>query len=325
MTTPTLDVSKLDLYAILSVDENATEKEIVKAYRKQALKWHPDKNPDNPEAVEVFHKLSKALEILTDAPARVAYDKIQKAKKAAEKRHKELDSKRKKLKEDLEFRENAAQSQKDLDISVKKNFQAEIERLRKEGSKLLQKEQELLQEELRKTAEAKQVDDEEEVVTPKLKVKWKAKKGDESNGGYSYTVLHTMFSKYGDVLNLLVSSKKNGSAILELSSRYAAETAVQNEIGLAENPLTLTWLEGHSPPLGSAAAAEVQSQPCNSENRTENRFEIPEEAKGDKGENWLPYQSTAERDYESLVLMKMRQAQERQRLIEQMKKEDEDT
>lgn len=326
MATPKLDVTKLDLYAILAVDENATEKEIVKSYRKQALKWHPDKNPDNPEAVEVFHKLSKALEILTDAPARVAYDKILKAKKAAEKRHKELDSKRKKLKEDLELRENAAQSQKDLDVTVKKNFQAEIERLRKEGSKLLQKEQELLQEELRKTTEAKKRVEEEETITPKLKIRWKAKKGDESNGGYSYSVLHTMFSKYGDVLNLLVSSKKNGSAILELSSQYAAQIAVENETGLPENPLTLTWLEGQSPPLGSAAASEVHSRQGDSENRADDdRFTLPNDTKAERGDNWTSYQSSTEKDYESLVLMKMRQAQERQRLIEQMKKEDEDT
>lgn len=76
------DISKIDLYAVLGVSEDSTEKEIVKSYRKQALKCHPDKNPDNPDAAELFHKLSKALEVLTDAAARAAYDKIQKAKKS---------------------------------------------------------------------------------------------------------------------------------------------------------------------------------------------------------------------------------------------------
>ena len=45
-------------------------------YRKKALKCHPDKNPDDPNAANTFHVLSKALEILTDAPARAAYDKV---------------------------------------------------------------------------------------------------------------------------------------------------------------------------------------------------------------------------------------------------------
>lgn len=71
-----VDISELDLYAVLEVDTEATEQAIVKAYRRKALKCHPDKNPDNPRAAELFHELSKALEILTDKAARAAYDKV---------------------------------------------------------------------------------------------------------------------------------------------------------------------------------------------------------------------------------------------------------
>lgn len=46
--------------------------QIKKAYRKKALTCHPDKNPNNPKAAELFHELSKALEILTDEKARVS-------------------------------------------------------------------------------------------------------------------------------------------------------------------------------------------------------------------------------------------------------------
>lgn len=81
---------------------------IKKAYRKKALQCHPDKNPDDPNASKKFHQLSKVLEILTDEAARKAYDKVLKGRKEAEIRHKELDSKRRKLKEDLEAREKLA-------------------------------------------------------------------------------------------------------------------------------------------------------------------------------------------------------------------------
>uniref|UniRef100_A0A3B5LZI1 DnaJ (Hsp40) homolog, subfamily C, member 17 n=1 Tax=Xiphophorus couchianus TaxID=32473 RepID=A0A3B5LZI1_9TELE len=72
--------------------------QIKKAYRQKALTCHPDKNPDNPKAAELFHQLSQALEVLTDAAAKAAYDKICAAKKQAEERNKKLDDKRKKIK-----------------------------------------------------------------------------------------------------------------------------------------------------------------------------------------------------------------------------------
>ena len=82
--------------------------QIKKAYRKKALKCHPDKNPENPQAVSEFHKLTEALQILTHESARNAYDRVLRAKKKAVIRHNELDIKRKKLKEELELREKNA-------------------------------------------------------------------------------------------------------------------------------------------------------------------------------------------------------------------------
>ncbi|WP_431197476.1 DnaJ domain-containing protein, partial [Streptococcus pneumoniae] len=55
------DMSK-DFYSILGVDRTADEKEIKKAFRKIAMKYHPDRNPDNPEAEEKLKEASKAYE-----------------------------------------------------------------------------------------------------------------------------------------------------------------------------------------------------------------------------------------------------------------------
>ncbi|WP_303783344.1 molecular chaperone DnaJ [Azovibrio restrictus] len=67
-------MSKRDFYEILGVNRDASEDEIKKAYRKLAMKYHPDRNPDSKEAEEKFKEAKEAYEILSDAQKRAAYD-----------------------------------------------------------------------------------------------------------------------------------------------------------------------------------------------------------------------------------------------------------
>jgi len=68
-------MAKRDLYEVLGVNRDASEDELKKAYRKLAMKFHPDRNPDNKEAEEKFKEGKEAYEILTDANKRAAYDR----------------------------------------------------------------------------------------------------------------------------------------------------------------------------------------------------------------------------------------------------------
>ena len=67
-------MAKRDFYDILGVNRDASEDEIKKAYRKLAMKYHPDRNPDNPKAEEQFKEAKEAYEILSDGQKRAAYD-----------------------------------------------------------------------------------------------------------------------------------------------------------------------------------------------------------------------------------------------------------
>lgn len=67
--------AKRDYYEVLGIQKNASEEEIKQAYRKLALKYHPDRNKNNPEAVEHFKEATEAYEILRDPKKRASYDK----------------------------------------------------------------------------------------------------------------------------------------------------------------------------------------------------------------------------------------------------------
>ncbi len=69
----------IDYYEILEVDRSASFEEIKKAYRKLALKYHPDRNPDDKEAEEKFKQINEAYQVLSDKEKRALYDQYGKA------------------------------------------------------------------------------------------------------------------------------------------------------------------------------------------------------------------------------------------------------
>lgn len=300
---PNKKFSDVNLYELLGVSIEADQADIRKAYRKRALVCHPDKNPDNPQAAERFHELSKALEILTDATARAAYDKVLRAKKAAELRTKQLDSKRQKLKEELEERERAAlqklhsaQPYSTVRKSDEEILQEQVDRLRREGSKLLEEEQQAMREQLKRNYNEQK----QQQQTPKfdstqhrIKIKWKADKADPSNGGYTHDQLLQYLKKYGEVVALVMNTKIRGRAMVELKTREACDMILAYEKGNPENPLRFQWV---TPPAEEKASKSLAAGTVND----------------------------SARDYEDLVMRKLRQAEERKRLIEQMMKEEGD-
>lgn len=279
-----LKIEEMDLYEMLDIPPSSSPGDIKKAYRKKALQCHPDKNPDDPEAAKKFHQLSKILEILTDKAAKSAYDKVLKGRKEAAIRHHELDGKRRKLKEELEERERRAG--RGPQKSEAQKLHEEIERLRKEGSRQVQEEIEKVLKEV--NAEKNKVETEWDSSNNRIKIKWRADKKDPKNGSYTQEMLHRFLSKYGEIQALVMSPKKTGSALVEFKDQKAAEMALDLELGLADNPLKLEWVNG---------------PPKNASNKPKSEL-------------------IKDTDFESVTLMNLRRAEERKRLIEQMMAED---
>ena len=68
------DQNKRDYYEVLGVEKNASDAEIKKAYRKLAMKYHPDQNPGDKTAEEKFKEINEAYEVLSDADKKARYD-----------------------------------------------------------------------------------------------------------------------------------------------------------------------------------------------------------------------------------------------------------
>ena len=69
-------MAKRDYYEVLGVSKGAAQDEIKKAYRKMAIQYHPDKNPDDPSAEDKFKEAAEAYEVLSDQQKRQRYDQF---------------------------------------------------------------------------------------------------------------------------------------------------------------------------------------------------------------------------------------------------------
>lgn len=69
-------MSKRDYYEVLEISKSASTEEIKKAYRKMAIKYHPDKNPGDKDAEEKFKEAAEAYEVLSDDNKRARYDQF---------------------------------------------------------------------------------------------------------------------------------------------------------------------------------------------------------------------------------------------------------
>ncbi|KAJ8673713.1 hypothetical protein QAD02_004975 [Eretmocerus hayati] len=334
------DLSKLDLYEIIGATITASESEIKKAYRKKALSCHPDKNPDNPKAAELFLQLSKALEVLTDKAARAAYDKIVNARIQAKLRVKELDSKRKKFKDDLEAREEAFRRSLNKDYvsaqTDEEKFKAECERLKKEGSRLVEEEKQRLRQKILEDLKG-EISGHHSEEACRVKIKWKANQDDPDNGGYNHENLHRFLSKHGEISELVLLSTKKGRALVEYKSREAAESAVNYERGLVTNPLKLMGMwektKGSQPAKPSSNISYSGSSLFPSAGGSGTKKSNVSQglsfssAPDIFGQLNFAQDASAELkiekpNFESMVLDNLKRAEERKRLIEQMLAED---
>lgn len=138
-----MDTEDVSLYKTLGLDPNAvdvltlSERDITRAYRKAALRWHPDKNRADPQAADKFSAIFVAYETLLSPTERAEYDTAIRAVRSRRERFEKLDAGRKQLKRDLQRREAEAEAASKRKVSLNaatlKRMQREINRLREDA------------------------------------------------------------------------------------------------------------------------------------------------------------------------------------------------
>lgn len=139
--------SSHDFYDLLDIQEGARENEIRRAYRKTALKYHPDKVGGDVEKLEKFHLLQIAYDVLSDPAVKELYDNARRARFAKAERDQLFEGRRKAMKEDLERRENGAAVKRKRENEAEVEFERELARLAEDGKRRRKEREEMLRRE----------------------------------------------------------------------------------------------------------------------------------------------------------------------------------
>lgn len=206
-----------DFYELLGVTSTANESEIRSAWRRRALKYHPDKvGANDKEAAEKFYLLQIALDVLSDETLRPLYDNARRAREEKKQRDAAYDVRRRNLKEDLERRESAGVAglkRKREQAQEEEAFERELKRLAADGARRRKQREEELRREMQEAAEREK--NEEKPETPNgapakagveeidrtIKLRYPVDTLGEAE-------LRARFSKFGKIQDVVLRNKK---------------------------------------------------------------------------------------------------------------------
>ncbi|WBW75428.1 DNAJ domain protein Cwf23 [Schizosaccharomyces osmophilus] len=253
-----LEEETIDYYELLGISEDAQDADINRAWRKTSLKYHPDKNPDDPNAAEKFHLLQIAYNALTDTKTRQAYDAERLAKLARQRREEAFDLNRRTMADKLRDREKGfyfSEQQKDLENN---RLREKLRSLQEQSARLRREREERLfqgdDSNKRKREESPEKTRSISDLDRSVKVRWKKKYVDQVDE----SLLRSFYSNFGPIHDIIIQKtvnddKKYVYAILVFNTLDAAYSAVT-----AESPSVIKDAQWLKPSEGKKSVEEKQ-------------------------------------------------------------------
>lgn len=245
-------ISDTDFYALLGVTFETSQRDIDRAWRQTALKYHPDKVGDDPVAKEKFHLAHIGYDLLSDPGSKALYDSARNARIQREKKNNELRGRRRTLAEDLFTRERGFRRERDEFEDEEEMLEREVRRLAEDGKRRRKEREDTLRNEMQNFDRNEVIDGEkldDTVLTSQtsvseidrtVKIRWPL--GDGEPLPIRQEQIVNLFSKFGniesaDLLNpkpLKSETRKKhkkqlmATCMVQYSSIVGAHTAVED-------------------------------------------------------------------------------------------------
>ncbi|KAL9129941.1 MAG: hypothetical protein Q9217_001743 [Psora testacea] len=146
----TYATSSTDFYELLGVRFESSQKDIDHAWRRTALKYHPDKVGTDPLAKEKFHLAQIGYDLLSDPSSKAIYDNARNARLQRQRQNELFEGRRRQMKDELEARERGIKRPSDEDMGEEERLEMEIRRLAEDGKRRRKEREEALRREMQK-------------------------------------------------------------------------------------------------------------------------------------------------------------------------------